>query len=100
MPNCTTTQKTLTKLEFFTFFYIYTIYNIYNTIQITIRYTSPSKSLLVGTAGDLYWVYYLIDLAWLINFLHIQYNTNQNENSVCLRLLHNAFLLFSSALSM
>ena len=45
MPNCTTIQKTVTKLEFLQLFFTYTIYNIYNTIQITIEYTIPSKFL-------------------------------------------------------
>ena len=70
MPKCTTTQKTLTKLEFLTtFFFTYIIYNIYNTTQI-IQSAIPSKYLHVGTVGDLYWVYYLINLAWLINLIH------------------------------
>ena len=66
MPKSTTTQKTQTKLELF---YIYYLQH-YNTIRTTIQCTIPSKFLHVGTVGDLYWVYYLINLAWLINFIH------------------------------
>ena len=82
MLNCATTQKTLTKLEFYSNIITYTIYNIYNAMQVTIQYTILNRSLHVGTIGDLYWIYYLINLAWLINFIQ-SIRPNQNEeNSV------------------
>ena len=91
MPNRTTTQNTLTKLDCFTTF-TYTIYNIYNTIQITIQYTIPSKSLHVGSVGVLYW--YITWLTWLGNQFYTLNITPTKMRRNCLPFLYNSSYMF------
>ena len=85
MPNCSTTQKTLTKLEFLQFFFTCNFYNTYNNTDINIiqHFTHNLMQISSGWHG---WrtilVFYLIKLAWLFNLIHSVY-TKPNEDNYC-----------------
>ena len=80
MPNCTTTQKTLTyKIRFFfTIFHQCTIYVL--IIQHLTHSLSQISLPWIGWRTIL--VYYLIKLAWLINLIHSVYTQPNKDNSV------------------
>ena len=87
MSNCTTTQKTLTKLEFlpFLFLHILYIYNTYNNIDFNkIQHFTHSLTQITSRWHGLgtILVYNLINLAWLINLIHSVYTKPNEDNSV------------------